>query len=103
MRNKMMMIYKLLPIVFMVLTTTACSTTAAVKATPVDSDLVVCTEPRPQVCTMDYTPVCATRETGNRCETTPCPTTEDITYSNGCSACSDKSVISYQPGSCEES
>ena len=61
---------------------------------------VQCQSPRPQICTMDYTPVCATRDNGVRCVTTPCASTETAIYSNGCSACSDPSVYSYQMGEC---
>jgi hypothetical protein len=49
-----------------------------------------CVNPRPEVCTMDYTPVCATRADGST-----------ATYSNGCSACSDAEVVSHRPGACE--
>lgn len=51
---------------------------------------VICTEPRPEICTMDYQPVCASLASGSY-----------KTYSNGCSACSDLSVISYRDGMCE--
>jgi hypothetical protein len=61
---------------------------------------VQCTDPRPQVCTMIYDPVCATRDTGIRCVTTPCPSSELKTMSSGCSACSDAKVISYVKGEC---
>lgn len=61
-----------------------------------------CTNPRPQACTMDYRPVCATRDTGIRCVTTPCPSTEKRTYSNGCGACSDPKVSGYVPEACPE-
>lgn len=63
---------------------------------------VACTDPRPQACTMDYRPVCATRDTGIRCVTTPCPSTEKRTYSNGCGACSDPKVSGYVPEACPE-
>ena len=59
-----------------------------------------CPEKRPEVCTFEFAPVCATRDTGVRCVTTPCPSTEQATYSNGCTACADNKVISYQPGAC---
>ncbi len=59
-----------------------------------------CPEQRPQICTMDYQPVCATRDTGVRCITTPCPSSEQKTYSNGCSACTDPAVVSYITGEC---
>lgn len=60
-----------------------------------------CTEPRPQFCTMDYNPVCATRDNGIRCITTPCDSTEKATYSNACTACADTRVYYYRGGACE--
>ena len=51
--------------------------------------MTACTEPRPQMCTMDYRPVCAVLESGERRE-----------YSNGCSACSDPAVTGYVEGAC---
>ena len=48
-----------------------------------------CTQPRPQVCTMDYQPVCGIQADGTK-----------KTYSNGCSACSDLKVIGYNEGEC---
>ncbi len=59
-----------------------------------------CEDPRPELCTMDYRPVCALRDTGLRCITTPCPTTEWKTYSNACSACSEPDIIGYKHGEC---
>ena len=49
----------------------------------------MCTSPRPEVCTMDYAPVC-----GIRADSTA------NTYSNACSACSDPKVIGYNTGEC---
>lgn len=51
----------------------------------------ICTDPRPAVCTMDYTPVCGL----NKDQTVK-------TYSNGCGACSNPEVISYLPEACPE-
>lgn len=62
--------------------------------------LTACPEKRPEVCTFDYRPVCATRDTGIRCVTTPCPSTEQKTYGNACSACADKKVIGHIPDEC---
>lgn len=59
-----------------------------------------CSEPRPEMCTQRYDPVCATRDTGVRCVTTPCPSTEQKTMGNSCTACSDPKVISYVKGEC---
>lgn len=60
-----------------------------------------CTLPRPEVCAEIYMPVCAVRDTGIRCVTTPCDSTEVVNYSNACSACSDENVYSYTDGLCE--
>jgi hypothetical protein len=59
-----------------------------------------CEDPRPELCTMDYRPVCALRDTGVSCITTPCQSTEWKTYSNACSACSDPDVMGYKHGEC---
>jgi hypothetical protein len=79
-------------------TKTAAPSVEAAKAD--DAKPTTCTNPRPQACTMDYTPVCATRDTGIRCVTTPCPSSEKKTYSNGCGACSDPKVSEYVQGAC---
>jgi hypothetical protein len=47
-----------------------------------------------------YEPVCATRDTGIRCITAPCPSEEKKTMGNACSACSDPKVYSYVKGEC---
>jgi len=61
---------------------------------------VACTNPRPQVCTAIYAPVCATRDTGVRCIKAPCPSEEQVTKASSCTACSDPKVISYVDGEC---
>ena len=48
-----------------------------------------CADPRPQVCTMEYNPACATLVAGGTKE-----------YASGCNACADDAVSSYVPGSC---
>ena len=53
--------------------------------------LIVCPEPRPQICTMDYVPVCAQLQDGSF-----------KVYSNGCSSCSDPAVVGYRAGECTE-
>jgi len=63
----------------------------------------ICKEPRPEMCTQEYKPVCATRDTGVRCVTTPCPSSEQVTKSNACMACADEKVISYHVDACADS
>ncbi len=60
-----------------------------------------CSDPRPEICTLEYLPVCAVRDTGVRCATTPCESTELATYSNACSACNDPTVLGHSEGACE--
>ena len=62
-----------------------------------------CKESRPQMCTRQYSPVCAKRDTGVRCVTTPCPSSELVTKPNACVACSDEKVFSYTVGACSNS
>lgn len=78
----------------------ACSS-QRISAPAAEKELTQCPEQRPQICTMIYQPVCATRDTGVRCVTTPCPSHELKTYSNNCSACADSAVAAYVPGECE--
>lgn len=51
--------------------------------------VTACEDPRPQVCTMDYRPVCGNLADGSV-----------KTYSNGCGACSDANVSSWIEGEC---
>jgi hypothetical protein len=48
-----------------------------------------CVEPRPQVCTQQYDPVCGRLANG-----------DTVTYANSCMACSDADVSGYLPGAC---
>jgi len=50
-----------------------------------------CTEPRPQVCTMEFAPVCAVLKSGGRKE-----------FASPCTACADPAVAGYVEGSCPE-
>ena len=56
---------------------------------PTPSLFTQCELPRPQVCTMEYAPVCATLIAGATRE-----------YSSGCNACADDAVAAYLPGPC---
>lgn len=56
---------------------------------PGATDVILCEEPRPQVCTREYRPVCASMIDGS-----------NRTYATGCTSCADESVVSYRSGSC---
>ena len=56
-----------------------------------EQGLVACEAPRPEVCPMNYDPVCGQGADGTR-----------RTYSNDCGACADASVVGYRPGACPE-
>lgn len=77
-----------------VLTVAACATAPVPvpeAASPVASPAGACEEPRPQVCTMIYAPVCA-NHTDGRVET----------HASACNACADDTVATYVDGACEE-
>lgn len=52
----------------------------------------------PVACTLDYSPVCAQKDNGLRCITTPRPSMDEVTYGN---ACADPDVYGYVPGECQ--
>lgn len=94
---------------FALLLFAACSTTQTPEPEPFQPEpstqpsvpISYCPEQRPEVCPLMYRPVCATRDNGVRCVTTPCDSSEQVTYPNGCAACADKRVFSYTPEHCE--
>lgn len=81
--RKCLNIKSLIPI-FTFLFLIACAHSQQPKVEP-----TTCIEPRPQICTMDYQPVCGINEQGI-----------PQTYANGCSACSDTTVSKYHAGEC---
>ena len=64
---------------------------AGCAAQPPAALVTQCAEPRPQVCTMEYDPVCAELLAGGR-----------KTYSSPCNACADDAVKGYLRGACPE-
>lgn len=58
---------------------------------PPPADATACVAPRPEVCTMEYRPVCGLHEAGS-----------SRTYSNACSACADPGVVAHTAGTCAE-
>jgi len=55
-----------------------------------EDTLEVCPEPRPELCTMNYLPVCAQRKDGTF-----------KSYANGCTSCTDTEVTGYRNGECK--
>lgn len=93
-------ISNLFKLVALTVSLTACASPNLSAENKTKPELTTCPEERPQICTMDYKPVCAIRDTGVRCVTAPCPSTEQKTYSNACSACADVKVYSHIPDEC---
>ena len=62
----------------------------ASESVTLQAGLVSCVDPRPQICTAIYDPVCGLN-------------TDDSykTYASACSACGDVAVIGHRPGACE--
>lgn len=52
-----------------------------------------------KICTTQYDPVCGRRDTGIRCVTTPCPSSELKTYSNSCFLKNDNAEFVHE-GEC---
>lgn len=69
---------------------TACPSSPPEQATAPVPRLTRCEDPRPELCTADYNPVCGLLADGTY-----------KTYSNGCSACADAAVSGHRPGACE--
>jgi hypothetical protein len=61
----------------------------ATKAVGDVDPITLCEEPRPEVCTMNYLPVCGALEGGGT-----------KTYSNACVACSDRAATGYHEDAC---
>ncbi len=100
MKNSMSVVL-LFGVILLCVSCAATKTEKVQTATKDASAVIQCEEPRPQICTREYRPVCATRFTGTQCVTTPCPATEEKTYATGCTACADAKVIEYSEGACE--
>ncbi len=63
----------------------------SVAAAGAESGELRCSEPRPQVCTMQFEPTCAVLDDGSRKQ-----------YSSPCNACADDRVVRALIGPCPE-
>lgn len=66
------------------------------------TDYTDCPQERSKMCTREYRPVCAAKDTQVRCVTTPCPSVEYFTAPNACVACSDPDVMGYHLQACPQ-
>lgn len=57
------------------------------------ADYQLCRDPRPEVCTREYRPVCADRIGED-------DRVEQVTRPNACEACTDPEVRGHRPGTC---
>ena len=80
--------------------TTGCAGGAAnqEQPNPKGPAITACTQPRPEICTQEYDPVCALRDAAGLCVSVPCDSATWRTYANACTACSDPKVLGYRPG-----
>jgi len=88
----MLKLLRSLLLVSLSLLSIACATTVDEKSNinePGALDLILCEEPRPQICTREYNPVCGTLQDGST-----------KTGSTGCTSCSDSDVVGYKLGVC---
>ncbi len=86
----MIKINKVTLLILMSALVSACAAYSEKSASLSVSELTVCEDPRPQICTREYNPVCANYRDGSK-----------KTGSTGCTACSDPEVIGYTMGACE--
>jgi hypothetical protein len=79
---------------FNVLAPLAASVACLGCATPAEESAAAaaaCPDPRPQVCTMIYAPVCAVHSDGS-----------EETLASACNACADETVVDFRDGACED-
>jgi len=80
---------KLLMLLWFTLTLAACAYSDKNNTTEPEA-LITCKEPRPQICTREYNPVCATLKDGST-----------QTMATGCTACSNYQITAYEMGQCK--
>lgn len=89
----MLKVLRLLPVILLGILAVGCVNSSDEKIDlnePGALDIILCEEPRPQICTREYDPVCATLKDGST-----------RTGATGCTSCSDSEVLGYKMGACE--
>ena len=90
------MFLRILMLSVLLLSTASCATLGGGTAQGVSAGTangvppVVCSDPRPRICTMEYRPVCAQLVAGG-----------EQTFASKCNACADIAVATYIPKQCE--
>lgn len=69
----------------------ACASVDQSDQTQLPADLIACKDPRPQICTMIYDPVCAYDQQG-----------QSTTASSDCQACSNDMHVGFIKGACAD-
>ncbi|MEA3291253.1 MAG: hypothetical protein U9Q71_02950 [Pseudomonadota bacterium] len=80
----------LLPILAAFAILAACNSDSDTSSGDSGSTLKRCTDPRPEVCTLEYDPVCGVTRDG-----------KTKTYATACNACSNQEVMGYYPKACK--
>jgi hypothetical protein len=80
---------KLLMLLWLVLSLVSCVYSSEKNTTETVTS-ITCKDPRPQVCTREYNPVCATLKDGS-----------SQTMATACTACSSLQVTAYEMGECK--
>ena len=86
----MLLIKKLVGLVVLSIVV-ACNATPEQPISEMPDVSKLCKEPRPQMCTMIYQPVCGVDQKG-----------QFKTYSSGCNACSHVEVAGFNEGACDD-
>lgn len=86
----MISVYKIILLLLSSSLVFACAAYDKKEASVSTSNLILCKDPRPQICTQEYNPVCATYKDASK-----------KTGASGCTSCSDPEVTGYIMGACE--
>ena len=87
----MLFLTKLISLVALIFIIAACNASPELPESEAPDVSTLCKDPRPQMCTMIYQPVCGVDNAG-----------QFKTYSSNCSACSHVEVKGFNEGACED-
>lgn len=90
-QSNLLIIYMLYGLFFVSTLTSYSAKSSPANDTVAKPGITNCLKPRPQICTMEYRPVCAKLTDGSQ-----------KTYASACSACANPNVSGHIPGKCPE-